>query len=92
MKSNQRLTVVISPISFVYLAVVIALAAMLWYLSGVVVIVLASLIFAAGLNPSVKRLEKMRFPRWLAVTIIYTLVFAISVLMDLGLWTGSCIT
>ncbi len=77
MKSNQRLSVVISPISFVYLAVVIALAAMLWYLSGVVVIVLASLIFAAGLNPSVKRLEKMRFPRWLAVTIIYTLVFTV---------------
>jgi predicted PurR-regulated permease PerM len=53
------------------------MVAMLWYLSGIVVIIVASLIFAAGLNPSVKRLEKMRFPRWLAVSIIYTLVFVL---------------
>lgn len=70
-------TVTISPISFVYLALIFALAAMLWYLSGVVVIIVASIIFAAGLNPSVKKLEKMRFPRWLAVTVIYLLSFSI---------------
>jgi predicted PurR-regulated permease PerM len=77
MKRSPKLTVTISPISFVYLAVVVAMVAMLWYLSGIVVIIVASLIFAAGLNPSVKRLEKMRFPRWLAVSIIYTLVFVL---------------
>jgi predicted PurR-regulated permease PerM len=77
MKRSPKLTVTISPISFVYLAVVVAMVAMLWYLSGIVVIIVASLIFAAGLNPSVKRLEKMRFPRWLAVSIIYTFVFVL---------------
>jgi len=77
MKRNPKLTVTISPISFVYLAIVVAMVAVLWYLSGIVVIIVASLIFAAGLNPSVKRLEKMRFPRWLAVSIIYTLVFVL---------------
>jgi len=77
MKRSDRVTVTISPMSFVYLAIVVALCAMLWYLSGVVVIIVASLIFAAGLNPSVRKLEKMRFPRWLAVTVIYTLVFVL---------------
>ncbi len=77
MKRSPKLTVTISPMSFVYLAIVVAMVAMLWYLSGIVVIIVASLIFAAGLNPSVKRLEKMRFPRWLAVSIIYTLVFVL---------------
>lgn len=77
MRHKQKLSVTISPMSFVYMAAVVGFAFMLWYLSGVVIIVVASLIFAAGLDPSVKRLQKMRFPRWLAVSLIYILVFAI---------------
>lgn len=77
MKRGEKLTVTISPMSFIYLVVVIGAALLLWYLSGVVVLVLASLIFAAGLDPSVRRLQKMKFPRWLAVTVIYLLVLAV---------------
>ncbi len=77
MSSKDKLTVTISPASFVYLAVVAAAVAAVWYLSGVVIIVVASVIFAAGLNPSVKRLEKIKFPRWLAVSVIYVMVFSI---------------
>ncbi len=77
MKDAQKLTVTISPLSFVYLVVVIAFLVLLWYSSGVVIIVLASLIFAAGLNPSVKKLEKIKFPRWLAVSVIFALTFAV---------------
>ena len=77
MKRGEKLNVTISPISFVYLAIVLGGALLLWYLSGVVVLVLASVIFAAGLDPSVRRLQKMKFPRWLAVTVIYLLVLAV---------------
>lgn len=77
MKHGEKLNVTISPVSFVYLAIVVGGALLLWYLSGVVVLVLASLIFAAGLDPSVRRLQQMKFPRWLAVLVIYLLVLAI---------------
>jgi predicted PurR-regulated permease PerM len=77
MRHKDKLSVTISPMSFLYLAIVVGFAIMLWYLSGVVIIVLASMIFAAGLDPSVKRLQKMKFPRWLAVSLIYILVFAV---------------
>lgn len=77
MKQGEKLTVTISPVSFIYLVMVIAAALLIWYLSGVVVLVLASLIFAAGLDPSVRRLQKMKFPRWLAVMVIYLLVLAV---------------
>ena len=77
MRHKEKQTVTISPMSFVYLAIVVGFAIMLWYLSGVVIIIVASMIFAAGLDPSVKRLQRMKFPRWLAVSLIYVLVFAI---------------
>lgn len=74
---RDRVSVTISPISFVYLAVVVAAGLLLWYLSGIVVLVLASIIFAAGLDPSVRKLQELKFPRWLAVTVIYLLVLTI---------------
>lgn len=74
---RDKLSVTISPISFVYLAAVVVTGLLLWYLSGIVVLILASIIFAAGLDPSVRRLQELKFPRWLAVTLIYTLVLAI---------------
>jgi predicted PurR-regulated permease PerM len=76
-KQNNRLTVTISPISFVYLAVVAAAVALLWFLSGIVILIVASIIFAAALNPSVTSLQKLKIPRPLAVTILYVLVFGI---------------
>lgn len=74
MKQGDRLSVTITPISFVYLTLVIGATLLLWYLSGIVVLILASVIFAAGLDPLVRRLQQIKFPRWLAVTLIYLLV------------------
>lgn len=77
MKRGDNISVTITPISFVYLALVICAALVIWYLSGVVVLVLASIIVSAGLDPFVRRLQHMRFPRWLAVSLIYLLVLAV---------------
>lgn len=76
-RGSERQTITISPISWVYLAIVLVSVALLWYLSGVVILVLASIIFAAALNPSVVALQKMKIPRPVAVAILYIVVFGV---------------
>lgn len=76
-RGTDRQTITISPISWVYLAIVVVAVGLLWYLSGVVILVLASIIFAAALNPSVVSLQKMKIPRPLAVAILYIVFFGV---------------
>lgn len=76
-RGSERQTITISPVSWVYLAIVVVAVGLLWYLSGVVILVLASIIFAAALNPSVVSLQKMKIPRPLAVGILYIVVFGV---------------
>ncbi len=76
-RPQQKLSVTISPISWVYLAIVVAAVALLWYLSGIVLLVLASIIFAAALNPSVAQLQKLKIPRPLAVVLLYVVIFGV---------------
>jgi len=55
----------------------------LWFLFEIRQIILAlfvSLILMSAFNPSVNRLEKWRFPRWLAILIIYLGVLGILIL------------
>lgn len=55
---------------------------LLWFLYLIRSILLGlfiSLILMSALNPSVKRLEKLRMPRWLAILIIYVIILAVVV-------------
>jgi len=54
-------------------------AAFLWFLFQIRSILLAlfvALILMSALNPSVKKLEQLKLPRWLAILIIYFVVLA----------------
>ncbi len=52
----------------------------IWFLLRIleiIVILLISIILMSALNPTIDRLQKMKFPRWLAIGLIYFLVITI---------------
>ncbi len=60
-------------------------AAFLWFLlqiRTVILIVFVALILMSALNPSVKKLEQLRIPRWLAIFLIYLVIL---IVLSIGL-------
>lgn len=57
--------------------VVIAVAALLWYVRDLLLVLLASIVFASAVSPVAHRLTEYRVPRIAAVTIVYVLFFSI---------------
>lgn len=73
----------ISHKTIVFTVVFLLLLWLLYFLRGVLALLFVSLILMAALNPLVDRLEKRRFPRSLAIVLIYLLIFTI---IGLAVW------
>ncbi|MBM3205256.1 AI-2E family transporter, partial [Candidatus Shapirobacteria bacterium] len=50
---------------------------LLYFLRGVLIILFFGLILMAALNPLIDRLERWKFPRALAIVLIYLIIFAV---------------
>ena len=59
---------------------------LVFQLREIILVVFVAIILMSALNPAVDRLEKMRLPRWLAILLLYILLFA-----SLGLALSSII-
>jgi len=60
----------------------------LWFLyqiRDILLLLFISLILVGALNPIVNRLEKCHFPRWLAIILIYFILFGIFIISVVGL-------
>lgn len=84
MAKEPRITADISLRSFFYLLGVLAVLAVLWLISDILILLFASVVFATALDPSVKALQRYKLPRVLAVIVIY-LIFAAVVIGTLFL-------
>ncbi len=73
MANKQRITADISLRSFLYLLGALGVIALLWMISDILILLFASIVFAAALDPSVKALQRLKLPRVLAVALIYML-------------------
>lgn len=65
----------ISTGTFVRILVVAAFAYMLWLLRGLVLLVLTAIVIASAIEPGVEWFAKYKFPRVLAVILMYLAVF-----------------
>lgn len=74
MARPERITADISLRSYFYLLAAVATVAFLWFISDILVLLFASAVFAAALDPSVKAMQRYKVPRVAAVALIY-LVF-----------------
>ncbi|MFZ5365978.1 MAG: AI-2E family transporter [Patescibacteria group bacterium] len=50
---------------------------LLYEIRQIIVALFVSFIFMSALNPAVDRLEKWRFPRWLAILLMYFVIFGV---------------
>lgn len=67
--------------SFVYLILAVAATWFVIKISDILLLIFVSALFAAALEPSVKSLQKLKLPRWLAVAVIYILFLGLVTLM-----------
>jgi predicted PurR-regulated permease PerM len=70
----------ISHRTIIFIAVFIIFLWFLYLIRSILLGLFVSLILMSALNPSVKRLEKLRMPRWVAILILYIIVLAIIVI------------
>lgn len=73
MSNVSTMRIHISFRSFVYLILAVAATWFVIKISDILLIIFISALFAVALDPSVKSLQKLKMPRWLAVTTIYIL-------------------
>jgi len=77
MAKQERMTVDISLRTFWYVLGALALVALLLMIADVLILLFASIIFAAALDPSVKALQRLKLPRVVAVAVIYLIFIAV---------------
>jgi predicted PurR-regulated permease PerM len=73
----QNMTIQITTGTVVKVIFLLALAALLWHLRELVLIVLTSIVIASAIEPAAKGLIKYKIPRILSVLVVYLLFFAI---------------
>jgi len=73
----------ISHRTIVFTVIFLLVLWLLYFLRGVLVLLFLALILMAALNPLVDRLERWRFPRALAIALIYVLIFSV---IGLAIW------
>lgn len=61
----------ISHRTIIFIAVFVIFLWLLFQIKDILLILFVSLIIMSAFNPSIKRLEKLKFPRWLAILVIY---------------------
>lgn len=57
--------------------VIVAVAALLWHVRDLLLVLLASIVFASAISPVATRLTQYRVPRVAAVTLVYAVFFSI---------------
>lgn len=67
--------------SFVYLILAVAATWFVIKISDILLLIFVSALFAAALEPSVKSLQKLKIPRWLAVAVIYVIFLGLITLL-----------
>jgi len=63
--------------TIVFTTIFVAFIWLLFQIRSIILALFIALILMSALNPSVKRLEQLRFPRWLAILLIYFAILAI---------------
>ena len=82
--AEQRITLSIS--SLVLILISIPLLILLWQLRSLILLLMISVVLASSIEPVVNWAENYRFPRWLAVVLVYLTL--IGVLIGAGLIVG----
>lgn len=67
----------ISHRTIIFVAVFVIFLWLLFQIKDILLALFVSLIIMSAFNPSIKRLEKFKFPRWLAILVIYLVGLAI---------------
>lgn len=73
----------ISHRTIIFTAVFVIFLWLLYQIRQVLLGLFIATILMSALNPSIRRLEKLRIPRWLAIMMIYLVIL---ILLGLGLW------
>ncbi|HUW24408.1 MAG TPA: AI-2E family transporter [Patescibacteria group bacterium] len=63
--------------TIVFTTIFVAFIWLLFQIRSIILALFIALILMSALNPSVKRLEQLRFPRWLAILLTYFAILAI---------------
>lgn len=79
MSKRERITADISLRSYLYLLGALAVIAFLWFISDILILLFASVVFAAALDPSVRAMQRYKIPRIVAVALIYVVFLAVVV-------------
>jgi predicted PurR-regulated permease PerM len=70
-------TISITTGTLIKAALVVATAALLWFVRDLLLVLLASIVFASAVGPVAHRLTEYKVPRVAAVTLVYLLFFSI---------------
>jgi len=73
----------ISHRTIIFTAVFVIFLWLLYQIRQVLLGLFIATILMSALNPSIRRLEKLRIPRWLAIMMIYLVIL---IILGLGLW------
>jgi len=73
----------ISHRTIIFTAVFVIFLWLLYQIRQILLGLFIATILMSALNPSIRRLEKLRIPRWLAIMMIYLVIL---ILLGLGLW------
>lgn len=73
----QNMTIQITTGTILKAILILALAALLWHLRELALIVLTSIVIASAIEPAAKGLMKYKVPRIVSVLVVYLLFFAI---------------
>ena len=77
MSHQNRQVIDLSIMSIVKFFFVVLILIFLWIIKEVLAILFVALILAAAFDPWVDGLEKIRFPRWLSILLIYIVIIAV---------------
>ena len=72
---DKRLSITITPGTILMVLLIGAGAYLLWFLRGLVLLVLTSIVIASAIEPGVLWFKRRRIPRIIAVTLMYVIVF-----------------
>ncbi|NET77669.1 MULTISPECIES: AI-2E family transporter [Okeania] len=84
MKPEQRISISLSNIVLIISSFLLLI--LLWQVRSLIVLLMVAVVLAASISPLVNITEKMKFPRWLGVIIVYLTLISglISVALTIG--------
>jgi len=77
MTNQKRQLIDLSFLSILKFFLVVIFLIFLYVIKDILAILFVSLIFSSAIDPWVDKMERIRFPRWLSMLLIYIILFAI---------------